>query len=188
MDHRHLDHGFTGFRQQFVLFAQAPVAIEPSKRALHHPTLWDHDEPLDGVAAFGDLQADWSLRPQSPNPVHQRSGIGAIRPDMPEPPILVAEDGEKLFRPIAILDAGSRHHHRQDQPEGIDEDMALAAFDLFAGIVPPDPPFSVVLTDWLSRIPALGWRRLPVATRTSPRSRSCMRGQVPSFRQRQKYW
>ncbi len=147
MDHRHLDHSFTGFRQEFVIFAQAPVAIEPSKRALHDPALWDHDEPFDGVAAFGDLQADRSLRPQSPNPIHQRSGIGSIRPDVPEPPILVAEDVEELFCPIAILNAGSRHHYRQDQPERIDEDMSLAAFDLFAGIVPTDPPFSVVLTD-----------------------------------------
>jgi hypothetical protein len=147
MDHRHLDHSFTSFRQEFVIFAQAPVAIEPAKRALHDPALGDDDEPFEAVAAFGDLQADRSLRPQGPNPVPQRSGIGAIGPDVPEPPIPVAENVEELFRPVAILDAGSRHHHRQDQPERIDEDMALAAFDLFAGIVPPDPPFSVVLTD-----------------------------------------
>ena len=57
------------------------------------------------------------------------------------------EDVEELFRSIAILHAGSRHHHRQDQPEGIDEDMSLAAFDLFARIIAADPPFSVVLTD-----------------------------------------
>jgi hypothetical protein len=147
MNHRHLNHGFTGFRQEFVIFAQAPVAIEPAKRAFHDPALWDYDEPFDAVAVFGDLQADRSLRPQGPNPVHQRSGIGSICPDVPEPPILVAEDVEERFRPIAVLDAGSRHHHRQDQPESIDEDMPLAAFDLFAGIVPTDPPFSVVLTD-----------------------------------------
>ena len=147
MDHRRLNHSFTGFRQEFVIFAQAPGAIEPSKGALHDPAPWDHDEPFDAVAAFGDLQADWSLRPQGPNPVDQSTGIRAIRPDEPEPPILVAEDGEELLRPIAILDAGSRHHPRQDQPESVDEEMSFAAFDLFAGIVPPDPPFSVVLTD-----------------------------------------
>ena len=147
MDHRHLNHGFTGFRQEFVIFAQAPVAMKPSKRALHDPALWNHDEPLDAVAAFGDLQADRAWRPQGPNPVHQRPRIGSIRPDAPEPPILVAEEVEELFRPIAILDAGSRHHHRQDQPKRIDEEMSLAAFNLFAGVVPAEPPFSVVLTD-----------------------------------------
>jgi hypothetical protein len=188
MDHRHLDHGFTGLRQPFVLFTQAPVAIEPATRALDDLALRDHDEPRDGVAAFGDLQADRSLRPQGPDPVHQRSGIGSIRPDVPEPPILVSEDVKELFRPIAILDAGSRHHHRQDQPEGIDQEMPLASLDLFARVIAAEPPFSVVFTDWLSRIPALGWRRLPAATRTSPRRRSCLRCQVPSFRQRQQYW
>jgi hypothetical protein len=66
--------------------------------------------------------------------------------------------------------------------------MALTAFDLFVDIKAAKPPFSVVFTDWLSRIPALGWRRFPAATRTSPRSKSCIRCQVPSWRQRQKYW
>jgi hypothetical protein len=34
MDHRQLDDSFTGFRQQFVIFAQASVAIEPAEGAL----------------------------------------------------------------------------------------------------------------------------------------------------------
>jgi len=34
--------------------------------------------------------------------------------------------------------------------------MALATFDVFVGIKAPEPPFSVVFTDWLSMIPALG--------------------------------
>jgi hypothetical protein len=62
------------------------------------------------------------------------------------------------------------------------QEVALAAFDLLVGIKAAESPFSVVLTDWLSRMPALGWRRLPAAARTSPRSRSCIRCQVPSRR------
>src|SRR3990172_8069501 len=34
--------------------------------------------------------------------------------------------------------------------------MTLSAVNLLAGIVPMDPPFSVVFTDWLSTIPASG--------------------------------
>ena len=49
----------------------------------------------------------------------------------------------------------------EEQPERIDEDMALAPLDLFARIKAADPPFSVVLTDWLSMMPALGCRCLP---------------------------
>jgi hypothetical protein len=90
------------------------------------------------------------------------------------------EDLQQRLRPVAVWHTGSRDHHRQDQAEGIDEEMTFAALDLFVRIEATDPPFSVVLTDWLSMLPALGWRCLPVATRTSPRSRSCMSGQVPS--------
>ena len=53
---------------------------------------------------------------------------------------------QEQFRAIAVWHAGGRHDHREDQAEGIDEEMPLAAFDLVAGIVPPDPPVSVVLT------------------------------------------
>jgi hypothetical protein len=37
MDHRRLDHGFAGCRQQLVSFTQASVAIEPPEGALHNP-------------------------------------------------------------------------------------------------------------------------------------------------------
>jgi hypothetical protein len=37
--------------------------------------------------------------------------------------------------------------HAEEQPEGIHEDMALAALDLLTGIVATDPPVSVVFTD-----------------------------------------
>jgi hypothetical protein len=94
---------------------------------------------------------------------------------------------QELFRAITILHTGGRHDHRTDQSTGITENMPLGAFDLFAGIAPVDPPFSVVLTCSLSMLAALGWRRFPAATRISPRRKSCMYGQVPSFRQRQKY-
>jgi hypothetical protein len=35
----------------------------------------------------------------------------------------------------ATLPLGAMHHHRQDQPQGIDRQMSFAAGDLFAGIV-----------------------------------------------------
>ena len=90
------------------------------------------------------------------------------------------QDLQQRLCAIAVLHAGGGDDDRQQQAERIDEDVAFAAFDLFVRVKPADPPFSVVLTDWLSMIPALGRRCLPVATRTSPRNRSCMSGQVPS--------
>jgi hypothetical protein len=58
MDHRYLDKGYTGFRQEFVIFTQAPVAIEPPEGALDNPPFRDHDEALGLVRTLGDLQTD----------------------------------------------------------------------------------------------------------------------------------
>ena len=97
------------------------------------------------------------------------------------------EDVEEVLCPIAVLHVGRRNDDRQHQPEGIYEEVTLTTLDLLARVIAPDPPCSVVFTDWLSMMPALGWRCVPAATSTSPRSRSCMCCQVPSLRQRQKY-
>jgi hypothetical protein len=94
----------------------------------------------------------------------------------------MAQHVQQRHGPVVVLHTGGGNDHTEEQPEGIDEDMALAALDLLPRIIAADPPLSVVLTDWLSMMPALGWRCLPVAARTSPRSRSCMSCQVPSWR------
>jgi hypothetical protein len=74
----------------------------------------------------------------------------------------------------------------KNQPENVYEQVALAAIDLLARIVAVRAPFSVVLTDWLSIIAALGCRLRPSASRRSPRSWSCIRFHVPSRRQHRK--
>ena len=52
------------------------------------------------------------------------------------------------------------HECVKQEAKSIYEDMALLAFDLLAGVVPvrinPDPPFSALLTLWLSMIAAVG--------------------------------
>jgi hypothetical protein len=147
MDHCRMDHRFAGCRQQPVILTQASVAIEPPEGALHNPTFGDDHEPLDGIGPLRHLQAEWPLGPQRPHPVHRRSGIGPISPDVPEPPILMPEDLEELFRASTVLHTGGCHHHGEDQPKGIDEETTLAPLDLLARVIAADPPGSVVLTD-----------------------------------------
>jgi hypothetical protein len=42
---------------------------------------------------------------------------------------------------VVILEVGLVHQHVHDQPIGIDEQVALAAFHLFSAIIPAKPPF-----------------------------------------------
>lgn len=73
----------------------------------------------------------------------------------------MAEAYQQRQSAITVWDAGGCDDHGQDQPERIDEAMARAAFHLGVGIKAAAPPVSVVLTDCLSMMPALGCRCLP---------------------------
>ena len=49
-------------------------------------------------------------------------------------------------RPISVLDIGRMRHHRQQQSQGIYDDVSLSTIDLFTSIIATRPPFSVVFT------------------------------------------
>jgi len=72
---------------------------------------------------------------------------------------------------IAILDVGALDHHQQQQAKRVDEDVAFASVDLFAGIIPalPTLPCAVVLTAWESMIAADGVLARPSVWRTCSR-------------------
>jgi len=53
----------------------------------------------------------------------------------------------------------------EQEAGGIDPDMALAPLDLPGGIVAARPPFSVVLTLWVSMMTAVGLASRPSVSR-----------------------
>lgn len=66
---------------------------------------------------------------------------------------------EDEARAVAILNAGRMNSGTQQQAERIYENVALLTLDLFAGIVSMRivrPPFSALLTLWLSMMAAVG--------------------------------
>ena len=75
----------------------------------------------------------------------------------------------------------------QQQPYGIHDDMALASHHLLTSVIATRPPLSVVLTDWLSMMAALGVGSLPSAWRTLGRSAPWTRSHVPSRLHSRKY-
>jgi hypothetical protein len=67
---------------------------------------------------------------------------------------------------VSILNISGVDDDTEQETRGIDPDMALAAFDLLGGIVAARPPFSVVLTLWVSMITAVGLASRPSVSRS----------------------
>lgn len=72
---------------------------------------------------------------------------------------------------IAILNVGAVNDDVQQQAEGVDEDVPLAAGDFLARVialrVDRGPPFCAALALWLSRIATVGEALRPDAWRSS---------------------
>ena len=152
---------------------------------LHDPATLDDLEPRPGP--LDHLQPDRAGRAPGGDPVGHPL-VDAVGPDQLQPAESAPDRLEDQLGPLVVLDAGRRDDHRQDQAEGVDEDVPLAAVDLLPRIDAVRAPLSVVLTDWLSMTAAEGWRwQRPSATRRSPRSSAMSRSSVPSAFQQRKY-
>jgi hypothetical protein len=113
-------------------------------------------------------------------PFHHLAGIAPIVPHHPHARLLPVDVTHHQPCLIPVLSIGGMNHHRHHQTHGIHQQMACAPVDGFASIIPSSFPFSVVVTDWRSRIAALGSAARPAAPRMSVRRASWMRTQVPS--------
>lgn len=99
------------------------------------------------VAAPYDLQLHPLPRSAAPGPLLQFACVGGIGPQLPQPRILVAQTFHQPPRSVSVLYVRCVHAHARKQALRVYQQMPLAAVDLFACIVAPRPPFSVVLTD-----------------------------------------
>jgi hypothetical protein len=108
--------------------------------------------------------------------------VRAVHPDELETGKALSERQEQVFAALMVLNTGLMDELVEDQPLRLDQQVPLAAFDLFAPVVAAPPPISLVLTDWLSMMAALGVGSRPCLTRTCSRSAVCMRSHVPSLR------
>src|SRR5688572_6309371 len=88
---------------------------------------------------------------------------------------------------MTVVDIRRMHRHPQQRALRIDHDMALTAFHLLVGIIAAWPPFSVVLTLWLSIIAALGSGLRPCLMRQSARNPSLIRSHSPLAVHARKY-
>ena len=168
VNHDQVDHSFAAGRQCLVVLAQPPIFAEPSKGPFHHPTLGQHHKAMQLVAL--DNLNDSPERVSGPS--HKCPGIATIDPDPLQPSKSIAQFLQDKPASITILNVGRVYHHDQDQPQGINEQVPLTPRNLLSSIITAAPPFSAVLTLWLSRIPALGVGMRPALRRNCSRRRS----------------
>ena len=87
-------------------------------------------------------------------------GIGAAGKQLPEERELSEQGGHQQDATVTVLNVSGSHQCVQQQPQRVDEDVALLAFDQFARIksmrIDARPPFLALFTLWLSTIQAVG--------------------------------
>jgi hypothetical protein len=145
------------------IFGEPSTAVEPCNGTLHDPAFWQVNKSFGLVGAFNDLRLD------AGQDVRQRllelpplvAGIGEQRLQKGIP---AKEGGQQQDAAIAILNIGGMNDGVQQQAQGIYENMALLALDLLACVIArrinAGPPFSALLTLWLSMMATVGlaWR------------------------------
>ena len=115
----------------FVLTAEQSVTPRPSERAFHDPAVRENLEPLHVLTALHDLQIPAELLPRR---FHQFASITPVGPDLFESRFTPCVFKHPL-RSVAILNAGGRDRHRNQQPQCLDQNLSLASVHLLSGIV-----------------------------------------------------
>ena len=141
------------------VLGEPAAATEPADGALNDPTHGFDDETVCAIAASDDI--DHQAWHDVGDPVlEDRSGIGAVGKQLPEERELSEQGGHQQDATVTVLNVSGGHQCVQQQPQGVDEDVALLALDQLAGIeamwIDACPPFSALFTLWLSTTQAVG--------------------------------
>ena len=172
VNHGDINERFARSGACVVVLPQAAIPPQPGNRPFHHPASRQH---VEARYPIGTLAAGQGPATNVLHPFHHLASIAPIGPHHPHVRLLPVEVVHHQPCPVPVLSIGGINHHCHHHAHGIHQQMACAPVDGFANIIPPRPPFSIVLNDWLSRIAALGSASRPAATRTSVRSAACRR-------------
>ena len=145
--------------QSLVILGKPSAPVEPSNGALDDPTARQHHKPFSLIGALDDVS--FELRQGSRKRLLEfRSLIAAIGKQLFQEWIHPEQRGKQQGAAVAILDIGGVNDGVEQQSQRIYENMALLAFDLLARIIAmridTGPPFSALLTLWLSMMAAGG--------------------------------
>src|SRR3954454_23501843 len=182
-DHGEGAHRFGALGQFLVVLGQAAPAAEPAERSFNDPSLRQHDEAGGpGDAPDEDQrQAEQETGDQDGAAVVDAVGVHDL-----EPAVEMLDLLQQIPGAVGVLDIGGMDDDAQQQAQGIDRDRALASLDFLGSSVAARPPFSVVLTLWVSMIAAVGLASRPSLLRSVVTRWWRMLSQTPAFRKPRK--
>ena len=145
--------------QSLVILGKPSAPVEPSNGALDDPTAWQHYKSFSLIGALDDVS--FELRQDSRERLLEfRPLIAAVGKQLLQERIHPEQSGKQQDAAVAILDIGGVNNGVEQQTQRIYEKVALLAFDLLARIIAmridTAPPFSALLTLWLSMMAAVG--------------------------------
>jgi hypothetical protein len=133
-DHRDVDQGCRAGLGGFVITHASPVVHQPAEGALHDPAPGQDFEPRGGGGTFDDLHDQ--LGPKASDPLGEGfAGVTTIYPQDTQPGEPAQHPPQQQLGTVAFGGVGRGYDPAEDQPQSIHQQMALAAFDSFAGIV-----------------------------------------------------
>ena len=157
-DHGEVYPGLFAAGEQLIVLGEATPSGEPSEGSFSYPTPLEHMKPLkpDLLPVYLDpfpdpdatqaapgmrdncyLPAESLLHPSYKIPFL----VSAVHPDELETGKALSEWQEQVFAPVMVLNTGLMDELVEDQPIRVDQQVPLAAFDLFAPVVAAPPPF-----------------------------------------------
>ena len=153
--------------QTLPILGEASAAVEPADGPLDNPAFGQHDEPVE-VGALDDLQVDLATNGLQPV-LELRSLVTAVGIKLQQERVQPEQGSHQQHTAVAILDIRGMDDRLHQQALRVDQDVSLLALDLLARIEPwridRAPPFSALLTLWLSMIAAVGLASRPAVSR-----------------------
>ena len=151
-----------------VVAGQPATAADPGQRPLNNPPVREDDKPVPVAATHN---REFPGAGSGDDGLHLTALVARIRDDALEKGKAPARLPQQSFCAIPILYAGRMNADREEQSEGVGQDVALAAKHLLArviaGRVERGPPLTAPLALWLSMIAVVGLASRPAVSRTS---------------------
>ena len=120
------------FGEPFVVADASSVSGDPGQGPFNNPAAGQDMEACGVIGAFDDGQGQAQ---GLAGPDDELSGVSAVGPDQADPLTEPVQDGQEGLGPVPVLGAGPGDQHAQQQPHGVDRDVAFAAVDLLARVI-----------------------------------------------------